>query len=63
MFWVFMFVLEDPFCYLCLMFVLPVPCSLVIICWERADLLAFLCVMLSCVLSLSLMVSRVRCGT
>ena len=30
---------------------------------ERVDLLALLCMMFSCVLSLSLMVSRVRCGT
>ena len=29
--------------------VLSVPCSLVVTCWERADLLAFLCVMFSCV--------------
>ena len=26
-----------------------VPCSLVVTCWERADLLALLCVMFSCV--------------
>ena len=32
-------------CYL----VLSVPCSLVVTSWERADLLAFLCVMCSCV--------------
>ena len=29
--------------------VLSVPCSLVVICWERADLLALLGVMFSCV--------------
>ena len=29
---------------------LPVPCSLVIIRWERADLLVLLCVMFSCVI-------------
>ena len=29
--------------------VLSVPCSFVIICWERAGLLALLCVMFSCV--------------
>ena len=29
--------------------VLPVPCSLVAICWERADPLALLYVMFSCV--------------
>ena len=28
--------------------VLSVPCSLVVTCWERADLLALLCVMFSC---------------
>ena len=57
------------FCYLfCFVFVfvthLFVPCSLVITYWERADLLARLCVMFSCVLSQVFhMVSRVRCGT
>ena len=30
-------------------FVLPVPCICVVICWEKADLLALLCVMFSCV--------------
>ena len=44
----------DPFCLfmfqVCLYYiVLTVPCSLVITCWERPDLLALLCVMLSCV--------------
>ena len=39
-----------------------VPCSLVVTCWERADLLALLCAMFSCVFSLSHMVSHVRCG-
>ena len=39
------------------------PCSLLTACWERADLLALLCVMFPCVLPLSHMVSRVRCGT
>ena len=34
--------------YLCYA-VLSVPCSIVITCWERADLLALLCVMFSCV--------------
>ena len=29
--------------------VLSVPCSLVVTCWERADLLALLYVMFSCV--------------
>ena len=30
--------------------VLFVPCSLVVICWERADLLTLLCEIFSCVL-------------
>ena len=51
----------DPFCYLCL--VLSVPYNFVITCWERADLLALLCVMFPCVLSFSHMVSRVKCGS
>ena len=34
--------------YLCFA-VLSVPCSFVIACWERADLLALLCVAFSCV--------------
>ena len=41
--------------------VLSVPGNLVITCWERADLLALLCVMFSCVLFPSHMVSWVRC--
>ena len=43
--------------------VLSVPCRFVITCWEGADLLALLCVMFSCVLLLSHMVSWVKCGT
>ena len=43
--------------------VLSVYCSLVVTCWELANLLALLCVILSCVLSLSHVVSMVRCGT
>ena len=35
----------------------------VIACWERADLLALLCVVFSCILSLSHMASQVSCGT
>ena len=42
---------------------ISVSCSLMVTCWERADLLALLCVMFSCVLSLSHNVSWVRCGT
>ena len=57
----------DPLCYLCLVFVchtvLSVPCSLVVTCWERADLLALLYVMFLVFLSLSDIVSWVRCGT
>ena len=36
---------------------LPVTCSLVVTCWERADLLALLSLMFFVVLSLSNMVS------
>ena len=43
--------------------VLSVPCSLVITCWERAGLLALLCVVFSCVLSLSHRVFQVRFDT
>ena len=39
--------------------VLSVPCSIVVTCWERADLLYM---MFSCVSSLSHMVSLVSCG-
>ena len=41
-----------PFCYLCVhvcLAVLSVPCSLVVTCCERADLLALLYVIFSCV--------------
>ena len=38
-------------------------CSLVVTCWERADLLALLYVMFYCVLSLSDRVAWVNCGT
>ena len=40
-----LFVFRVCLCYT----VLCVLCSLVITCWERTDLLAFLCVMLPCV--------------
>ena len=43
--------------------IFSVPCSLVVVCLERAHPLALLWVMFSCVLSLSHMVSWVRCGT
>ena len=37
-------------CHVCLCHtLLSVSCSLVVTCWERADLFAILCVMLSCV--------------
>ena len=52
------FLLFGPFCYFCFVLVvchivLSVPCSLVVICWERADPLTLLYVIFSCVLSLS----------
>ena len=50
-------------CLSLLYVVLCVTCSLVITCWERVYLLDLLCVIFSCVLSLSHMVSQVRCGT
>ena len=37
----------DLFCYLCFVFVML--CSLVVTCWEMANLLALLYVMFSCV--------------
>ena len=43
--------------------VLSVPCSLVTTCWERADLLAILCVVLSCVFVTFHMVFWVRYST
>ena len=52
---VFMFPVCDAFLF--------VHCSLVFTCWERAGLLAILCLMFYCVLSLSSVVSWVRCGT
>ena len=42
--------------------VFSVPCSLVVTCWERPELLDLLYVMFSHFLSLSHMVSWVRCG-
>ena len=41
----------DLFCYLCLFLstVVSVPCTLVVTCWERTDLLTLLYVMFSCV--------------
>ena len=43
--------------------VLFVHCSLMVTCWERANLLALLYVLSSCVLSLPNVMSWVRCGT
>ena len=43
--------------------VMSVSCSLVVTCWERADLLVLMYVMFSCVLSLSHTVSWVGWGT
>ena len=43
----------DHFCYSCFMFIFVMPCSLVVACWGRADLLALLCAVFSCILSLS----------
>ena len=60
------------FCGSCLLFifqvcfyysVLSAPCSLVITCWEKADLLALFCVMFPCFLSFFHMLSQVGCGT
>ena len=42
---------------------MSVPFSLVMACWERADLLALLYVMFPCVFITFLLVSRVRCST
>ena len=35
----------DSFCWVCFMLVCVVLCSLVVTCWERADLLAVVCVL------------------
>ena len=43
--------------------VLSGPCSLVMTCWERADLLAFLCVTFHCIFVMFPCGARVRCGT
>ena len=54
----------DPFSYLCFIFVISVLSFLFVAAWERADLLALLCVVSYCVLSLShIIVFRVRCGS
>ena len=42
--------------------VLSVHYNIMVICWEMANLLALLYVIFSCVLSLSHVVSWVRCG-
>ena len=53
----------DPFCYLCFTFFFIMLPFLFLAGWERTDLLALLCVILSRVLSLSHMVSWTRRGT
>ena len=57
----------DPFCYFSFVFfchsVLSVPYSLVATCGERTDVYALLFVMFLLFLSLSHMMSWVRCGT
>ena len=50
----------DPFCYNVSYAVVSVYCSLMITCGERDDLLALLCVVFFCVLSLSHMMFQVR---
>ena len=39
----------DPLCYLCFFFAFAILSSLVVTCWQRADLLALLCMVFSCV--------------
>ena len=55
----------DHFCYLCFVFVM-FSCLFIVGLWspagQRVDLLALLYVILYCVLSLSHVMSRVRCG-
>ena len=53
-----LFMLQVCLCYT----VLSVSCSIVITCWDRAGLLALLCGMFPCVLSLSHIVPWVLCG-
>ena len=60
----------NPFCYLwfvfvfCILTILSVSWSLVVTSWEKAGLLALLCVIVFFwLLSLSNMLSWVRCGT
>ena len=53
--------------FFCLVFSMPLRTSvyiyLMVTCWERADLLALVCVCLTVSLSLSNLVSWVRCGS
>ena len=57
----------DPFCHLCVMLVFVMPsCLFLAALWSpdgRDSLLALLCVVFSCVLSLSDVVSGVECGS
>ena len=48
---------------LCVSCLVSVHCCLVVTCWERADLLALVCDVLTVFLSLFHVVSWVRCGT
>ena len=43
----------DTFSYLCFLLVFVTLSCLVVTCWERADLLALLCVMFSCFVNFS----------
>ena len=56
----------DLICFFCLAFAMPLCLSvcmcLVVICWERADLLALVCGVY-CEFFTSSLVSWVRCGT
>ena len=58
--WIFFVIYVSRLSLLCCLVYSLQPC---ITCWERADLLVLLCVMFSCVLSLSHMVYPVRRGT
>ena len=53
----------DRFCYVCVMFVFDMLSCLFLVSLCSPAGKGLLCVVLSCILSLSQMVSRVRCGT
>ena len=44
----------DPFCYLCFVSVLSVRCSLVVTCWETANLCSLLCDVFLCFVTFAL---------